>query len=305
MRVPGGDRLPGFHLIAVVHGDRCPVADLVALLLAALFIDHAQLARPRYRDIVPVLVPHQLHVVHVDRAGGLHRDAAGGGRAVGRTADMERAHGQLGAGLADGLRGHHADGLADVDQVTARQVPPVAHRADPVAGLAVDRRAHLDLVHAQVLELLAPALIEQGAGRDQDVLALGIHDVGGDHAPEHPALQGLHHVAALDHGFHHHAVGGPAVVLGDHQVLGDVHQAPRQVTGVGGLERGIGESLARTVRGDEVLQHVQALAEVRGDGRLDDGAVRLGHQAAHARQLADLGGRAPRPGVGHHVDGVE
>ena len=254
---------------------------------------------------MPVLVLHQLHVVHVDRAGGLHRDAAGGGRTVGGTADMECAHRQLGAGLADGLGGDHADRLADVDQVSACQITPVAHRADPVAGLAVDRGAHLDLVHTQVLELLAPALIEQGAGRDQDVLALGIHHVGGHHAPEYAALQGLHDVAALDHGLHHHAIGGSAVVLGDHQVLGDVHQAAREVTGVGGLECGVGESLARTVRGNEVLQYVQALAEVRGNGGLDDRAVRLGHQATHARQLANLGSRAPGPGVGHHVDGVE
>ena len=33
----------------------------------------------------------------------------------GRTTDVEGAHGQLGARLADGLRGDHADRLADVD----------------------------------------------------------------------------------------------------------------------------------------------------------------------------------------------
>ena len=57
--------------------------------------------------------------------------------------------------------------------------------------------------------------------------------------------------------------------------------------------------------GDEVLQDVEALAEVRGDRRLDDRAVRLGHQAAHAGQLADLRGGTARTRVGHHVDGVE
>jgi hypothetical protein len=52
-------------------------------------------------------------------------------------------------------------------------------------------------------------------------------------------------------------------------------------------------------------RHVQAFTEVRRDGRLDDRAVGLGHQAAHAGQLADLGGRTAGAGVGHHVDGVE
>jgi hypothetical protein len=59
------------------------------------------------------------------------------------------------------------------------------------------------------------------------------------------------------------------------------------------------------VGGDEVLQHVQAFAEVGRDRRLDDRAVGLGHQAAHAGQLADLRRRTAGAGVGHHVDGVE
>ena len=40
-------------------------------------------------------------------------------------------------------------------------------------------------------------------------------------------------------------------------------------------------------------------------GRLDDLALRVGHQAAHAGQLADLLERATGTRVGHHEDGVE
>ena len=56
---------------------------------------------------------------------------------------------------------------------------------------------------------------------------------------------------------------------------------------------------------DEVLQYVQALPEVRRDRRLDDGAVRLRHQAAHAGELADLRRGTAGAGVGHHEDGIE
>jgi hypothetical protein len=54
-----------------------------------------------------------------------------------------------------------------------------------------------------------------------------------------------------------------------------------------------------TVGGDEVLQYVQAFAEVRGDRRFDDRAVRLGHQTAHTGQLTDLGAlpRAPESAI--------
>ena len=40
-------------------------------------------------------------------------------------------------------------------------------------------------------------------------------------------------------------------------------------------------------------------------GRLDDLARRLGHQAAHAGELAHLRGRAARAGMRHHVDRVD
>ncbi len=117
--------------------------------------------------------------------------------------------------------------------------------------------------------------------------------------------QGLDDLARLDDGADLDAVHGAAVVLADDHVLADVHQAPGQVAGVGGLERGVGEALARPVGGDEVLQHGETLAEVRGDRVLDDLARGLGHQAAHAGELADLLLRAAGARVGHDVDRVE
>ena len=52
-------------------------------------------------------------------------------------------------------------------------------------------------------------------------------------------------------------------------------------------------------------RHVQAFAEIRRDRRLDDRTVRLGHQTAHAGQLANLRRGTPRAGIGHHEDRVE
>ena len=83
------------------------------------------------------------------------------------------------------------------------------------------------------------------------------------------------------------------------------HQAARQVAGIGRLQRGVGQTLTGAVRRDEVLQHVQAFAEVGGDRGLDDFARRLGHQAAHTGKLADLLFRTARAGVGHDVNRVE
>jgi hypothetical protein len=49
-----------------------------------------------------------------------------------RAADVEGAHGQLGARLADRLGGDDADRFADVDRRAAGQIAPVAGAADAV-----------------------------------------------------------------------------------------------------------------------------------------------------------------------------
>ncbi len=55
----------------------------------------------------------------------------------------------------------------------------------------------------------------------------------------------------------------------------------------------------------EVLEHREAFAEVGLDRRLDDLARGLGHQAAHAGELADLLDAAAGARVGHQEDRVQ
>jgi hypothetical protein len=66
----------------------------------------------------------------------------------------------------------------------------------------------------------------------------------------------------------------------------------------------VGQTLAGSVRRDEVLEHREALHEVGLDRALDDLALRVRHEAAHPGELADLVERSAGSGVGHHVDRV-
>jgi hypothetical protein len=124
-------------------------------------------------------------------------------------------------------------------------------------------------------------------------------------------VEAFHHLLVLQQGGGHQTAQRSAVLAGDHHVLRHVHQTAGEVTGVGGLQCGIGQTLAGTVGGDEVLQDGEALLEVREDGVLDDvlsaaaALLGLGHQSAHAAELADLLLGTPGAGVHHHVDGVE
>ena len=52
-------------------------------------------------------------------------------------AGVERTHGQLSAGLADGLCSDDADGSADVDRTARGKVPTVALLAHAMLGLSL------------------------------------------------------------------------------------------------------------------------------------------------------------------------
>jgi hypothetical protein len=146
--------------------------------------------------------------------------------------------------------------------------------------------------------------IRSAAADERGARVVGIDDVLGG-VPAEGAVGDLHDlVFAFEDGVDEDAVGGAAVVVADDHVLGDVDELAGHVTGVGGLEGGIGETLAGAVGGDEVLEHREALAEVRENRLLDDVAGGFGHEAADAGQLADLGLVTAGAGVDHEEDGV-
>ena len=221
------------------------------------------------------------------------------------TADVEGTHGELRARLADRLGGDDADRFADLDHLAAGQVAAVAAAADAAAGLAGEPRTNLDLLDAGFLNGVGQVFGDLVVLRHELVAGERIVDVFLRHAADDAVAQRLEDVAPFHDGVDGDAVEGLAILFGDDDVLRHVDQAAGEVSRVGGLERRVRETLARAVGGDEVLQHREAFAEVRGDRRLDDFARGLGHQTAHAGELANLLFGTAGAGVGHHEDRVE
>ena len=163
-------------------------------------------------------------------------------------------------------------------------------------------RADRDLLDAGRIKLAQLGHgMQVGAGLGEDLAGLGrdgiLQKAATDEVLVHLVLLVAHAVG--------HALGGTAVDLADDDVLGHVHQTAGQVTRVSGTQRRVGQTLAGAVGGNEVLQNGQALAEVRLNRTVDDFALRVGHQAAHTGELANLLDVASGTGEGHHVDGVE
>ena len=310
VRVPLGNADPRFHLGAVVGEQASAVGHLVPRALAIVLIVQHDLAVAAHHHRPALAVDH--HGAVADRYGGVERrfDVRLLGATLRGAADVEGAHGQLRAGLADRLGGDDADRLADVHRRAARKVAAVALAAHAALGFAGQHRADRDRVDRGRFDLLDRLLLDHLTRLDDDFLGAafldrGIDDIDRGVAPEDAFGKRRDHVAALDDRPHAETFLGAAVLLDDDAVLGDVDEAAGEVPRVCGLERGVGEPLAGAVGGVEVLQHAQPFLEVRNDRRFDDLARGLGHQAAHAGELLHLRRRAASPRMRHHVDRVE
>ena len=292
-------------LLVLAHLEVGAGGDFVLFQLPPLGVEDEDFAVAGEHDLLPGVVADDLQAGELDHALFLGADFAlfdGVGR---RAADVERPHRQLGARLADALGGDDADGHALLDEAARGEVHAVAERADAQRGVAGHGAADLDLLQAQLLDLLRDVQGDQLVFPDDHFVGDRVDDVRpADAAADRVGQADLDLFAAVDDSLGD-ALRRAAVVRGDDDVLGDVGQLAGQVAGVGRLQGGVGQALAGAVRRAEILQHAQALAEVRLDRRLDDLPRRLGHQTAHPRQLANLLDAAAGAGVGHEEDRVD
>src|SRR5207253_2947792 len=106
------------------------------------------------------------------------------GAALHRTADMEGAHGELGAGLADRLRRDDADRLADIDARAACQIATIAAGAHADPTLAGEGRADEDRIDAGRVDLLDRVLGDDLAALHHQRLGAGMDDVADRGAAE-------------------------------------------------------------------------------------------------------------------------
>src|SRR6185436_12276428 len=312
-RVPLEELAARIDLDAVAYVERGAVRRRVALTRLAVRTLDLHLALVADHDQLAAHALDRLQIAEDDLARSLRLDLRLLDDASGHAADVERTERELRAGLADRLRRDDARGLAQVDHAAGRQVASVAFRARAARRLALEDGANRHLLDAPaLLDRLGHDLVDLLAGTDETVARVRIHDVLDRHASEHPVAERLDDLLALLEGADLEAVDRAAILDVDDHVLRHVHEAPREIAGVRRLERRVREALPGAVRGHEVLEHGEAFLEVVDDRRLDDLAqtardllLRLGHEAAHPGELADLLLRSARAGVGHHEDRIE
>src|SRR5262249_22236183 len=120
-------------------------------------------------------------------------------RAGSGAADVERAHGELRAGFADGLGGDDADRLASLGHPAGGQVATVAELADAALRFAGQHRANLDALDTGGLNRGGQFFSDLLVDADDEV-ALVIELIFERHAAHDAVAQRLDDFARFDDG---------------------------------------------------------------------------------------------------------
>ncbi len=207
---------------------------MVALLLAALLIDDGDQARTVHGDGGAPAALNVFEVHELDDAVVARLKRGAFGNASRGSADVERTHGELCAGLADGLRGDDADSFAELDHAPGSEVAAVAQRANAASRLAGEHGADAHALNTRGLHGVGEFLGDFLVHVDNDV-ALEVLDLVERNAAHDAVAQRLDFDAGFDNRLDVNAVCRAAIAFVDDDVLRHVHQAAGQVAGVGGL----------------------------------------------------------------------
>src|SRR5579872_1606490 len=262
-RIPLSQNLTVGDGLAFDNAEACAVHDVVAFFFAALFVNDGDQARAIHRDGCAAATFDVLEINKFDDAVVASFERGTLGNAGGGSADVERTHRELRAGFADGLRGDDADRFAELNHAARSEVAAVAQSANNAAGFAVEHRTNANALDTRGLhgvgELFGDFLVHVN-----DDVAFEVLDLVERDAANNAVAQRFDFDAGFDDGFDVDAVGGAAIALVDDHVLRDVNETAGEVARVGGLESRVGQALTRAVRGDEVLQHVEAFISTHG-----------------------------------------
>ena len=179
-------------------------------------------------------------------------------------------------------------------------------------GLAGEYRADDYLFDTCCFDCLTSCLTDLFSGSDDEVTVI-IMDIMHGNTTEDTEGQGRDGmtVSILDSA-RRQTTEGTTVLLIDDDIMRYIDETTGEVTGIGGLQSGIRQTLTGTVGRDEVLEHGHTLFEVREDRVLDFRTCigstclqRLGHNTTDTGELLDLLLVTTGTGVHHHVNGVE
>src|SRR5438552_9002506 len=304
--VPLHERLAFFHMRAVVFRNHRTDNDVVALELTTFRVVHADRTILAQHDPAAIERLHCAQIVEAHRAVILRFNDRLFESLARRSADVECSHRQLRSWFADRLSGNNSNRFAHFHILAGGQISSVTHSANAATAFARQHRADLQALYTDALQICRDFLVDELVGFDDLLLLVHwVRDCFAANAADDSLGKIDNFLVALVNRADDDSVYGAAIFYIDNNVLCRVDQFTGEITGVRSFERGVGQTFARAVGRDEILEHAQTFAEVGSDRSLDNFSARFRHQAAHASELTHLLAIAARPGVNHQINWIQ
>ena len=149
-----------------------------------------------------------------------------------------------------------------LDHTSRGKALAVALRTNAALRLTGQWRAYLHCFNGRFFHQRRDFVADQVARCHEYVTCLWMHDVVQRNPTYNPIAQWLDDLLVLLQRLHFDSAQGSAIFLIDDDILCHIHQTTRQIACIRGLECGIGQSLTRSVRGDEILQNGKSFLKV-------------------------------------------
>src|ERR1035438_9118314 len=237
-RIPFCEDLSVVDGVAVLDAETRTVNHMVAFLFAVLFVNDDEQTRAVHGNTgaaAAFYVPQVDELHHAVILGFKSRTLADAGC---RTTDVEGAHGQLRAGLADGLRGDNADRFSEFDHAARCEVAAITQGANSAAGFTGEHGTNANALDTSFLDIVGKLFSDFLVYVD-DHIAFEVADFFERYAADHAVTQRLDFHAGFDDGFDVDAVRSAAIELVDDDVLRHIDQTAGEVARIGRLQRRI------------------------------------------------------------------
>ena len=228
-------------------------------------VNEAQLTQTadHHLALTAVLVErYGANLFHLNPGIILSHDRSVGSSVGSHTTGVERTQRQLSTRLTDSLCSDDTDSLTLLDHLTGSQVTTVTLHADAMFRLAGEYGTYLDRLNGRILNSLCDGLGNLLTGSNDEFAGRGMDNIVNRDTTQNALIKRRDNLVAILQGGAYQTTQRATVLLVDDDIVRDVDETTCQVTGVGRLHGGVGQTLTGTVGRDEVLQHGHTLLEV-------------------------------------------
>ena len=228
-----------------------------------------------------------------------------------RTTGMECTQCQLCTRFTNRLGSNYTDSLTFLNHMVRSQITAVTFRANSLLRFASQYRTDFNTFDRRLLYLLSDIFCNFFTTSNQQFSGLGMYDIMYGYTTKDAFVQGSDNFIVVLKVCTNQSAERTAILFINNNIMRNIYQTTSQISGIGSLQCGIGQTFTGTVGRDKILQYGKSFFKVRQNRVFDDLAtfgtcfLRLSHQTTHTGKLTNLLFRTTGTGIKHHVHRIE